>query len=162
MYVWRIEKLKAEMADRPLTDREVLPYLIAWAVLMEVVIALTTFLPSSVNVWDGLDAARGLLLTVLGTLYVFWQNGGSRGEYFLQRYFAVGWVVGVRWIAVFLLAMLVFYVALEALGSGSEDSTEWYDFVLLTAAEAGFYWRFGHHVQDLAKRSAAVASPSNV
>ena len=156
MYLWRIEKLKAEMAVRPFTDREVLPYLVAWLVLLEVVIVLTTFLPSSVNVWDGLEAASGLLLTVVGTLYVFWQNGGSRGEYFLQRYFAVGWVVGVRLIVGLLPAMLVFYVALEALGSGSEDSTQWYDFVLITAAEAGFYWRFGHHVRDLASRSARL------
>ena len=156
MYLWRIEKLKAEMAVRPFTDREVLPYLIAWLVLLEVVIVLTTFLPTSANVWDGLDAARGLLLTVFGTLYVFRQNGGASGQYLLQRYFAVGWVVGVRWIAGLLPAMLVFYVALEALGSGSEDSTEWYDFVLITVAEAGFYWRFGHHVRDLASRSALL------
>jgi hypothetical protein len=154
MYLWRIEKLKSEMAIRPLTDREVLPYLLAWAVLVEVVIVLTTFLAqSTANVWDGLEATGGLLLAVIGNLYIFRQNGGSSGKYFLQRYFAVGWVVGVRWIAAFLPAMLVFYVALESLGSGSEDTTQWYDFVLITAAEAGFYWRFGHHVRDLAQRS---------
>jgi hypothetical protein len=40
MYFWRVENLKSELASRPMTDREVLPYLVVESVLTAQAIAL--------------------------------------------------------------------------------------------------------------------------
>ena len=152
MYFWHIEKLKSEMAARPLSEREALPYLVVSVALNSAV----AFIPQTThNVWDGLGAASSVLLAVVGTIYIYRQNGGAEGQHFLQRYFAVGWVVSVRWFAVLILVTVAFYGTLAAVGADIE-STHWYDFLFLAVVEAVIYWRIGHHVRDLVQRATAA------
>lgn len=151
MYFWRIEKLKAQMAARPLSEHEVLPYLVVFLALSTVGGNIP---PATRNVWDALGAVWSVLLVVLGSIYIYRQNGGAGGHHFLQRYLAVGWVVALRWIVVFIVAAVACFGTLSALGADTE-STHWYDFLFVAAAEALLYWRIGHHVRDLATRTAA-------
>jgi hypothetical protein len=51
-------------------------------------------------------------LAVFGTIYLFHQNSGLTGTQFFQRYFAIGWAVGLRWLA----WMLPLYVLLLIAG----------------------------------------------
>ncbi len=152
MYFWRIEKLKTEMAARPLSERAALPYLVVDVVLVSAV----AYIPQTMlNVWDGLGAVCSVLLAAVGTLYIYRQNGGAEGQHFLQRYFAVGWVVTVRWLVGLILVLVAFYATLAAVGADLE-STHWYDFLLIALLEAVLYWRIGHHVKDLAQRATAA------
>lgn len=151
MYFWRIEKLKNELAARPLSERETLPYLVVFVGLS----AAVGYIPQTMsNVWDGLGAAWSIALAVVATIYIYRQNGGADGQHFLQRYFAIGWVVTVRWLAVLILVGVAFFGTLAALGADTE-TTHWYDFVFAALVEAVVYWRIGHHVRDLAQRAAA-------
>jgi hypothetical protein len=150
MYFWRIEQLKTEMAARPLTDREALPYLL-WNVTLTT--AVSCFPSTTFNVWDGVSAAFSVALVVLGTIYIFRQNGASKGQHFLQRYFAIGWVVGLRWIVALVIAGVPLFLGLESMGMLSEE-TSWHIFLFFTVAEVILYWRIGFHVRDLARRTA--------
>jgi hypothetical protein len=152
MYFWRIEKLKTKLAAGPLSEREALPYLVVYVALHSVIgyIPQTTY-----NVWDGLGAVRSVLLAALGIIYIYRQNGGGEGQHFLQRYFAVGWVVSIRWFAILLPAFFVFRGTLAAVGADRTNS-HWYDFLFIAVFEAAIYWRIGHHVRDLAQRAAAA------
>jgi hypothetical protein len=151
MYFWRIERLKAQMATRPLSEREALPYLIVFVGLSAAVV----YIPQTMsNVWDGLGAAWSVALAVVATIYIYRQNGGADGQHFLQRYFAIGWVVGIRWLVILVLATIAFIATLTALGVETEST--WYDFMFRAIAEAVVYWRIGHHVRDLANRTRAV------
>ena len=121
MYFWRIEKLKTEMAARPLSEREALPYLVVFVALSSAVayIPQTTY-----SLWDGLGGVWSVLLAAVGTIYIYRQNGGAGGQHFLQRYFAVGWVVVVRWFVVLILVAVAFYGTLaghHAFGKGSKN-----------------------------------------
>jgi hypothetical protein len=160
MYFWAVEDLKARMADRPLSDREVLPYLIAFVAIC----AATLFIADPISdLWRALDASLSVLLAVAGTIYIFRRNGGSAGEHFLQRYFAVGWVVGVRMFVIIVCVGFAFYLVLQAARIGT-DGTTWYEVVLHAATEALIYWRIGCHVGDLArwKKPAEPVRPDNV
>ena len=151
MYFWRIEKLKTQMAARPLSQREELPYLVVFVALS----AAAGYIPQATrNVWDDLGAVWSVLLAVVGSIYIYRQNGGPSGQHFLQRYFAVGWVVALRWLVVFIGACVAFYGTLAAVGADI-DNTHWYDFLFLAVVETVIYWRTGHHVRDLASRTAA-------
>jgi len=152
MYFWRIEELKAEMAARPLSEREVLPYLVVFVSLY----AAVGYIPQAfTNIWDGLEAFCSIALAVLGTIYVYGQNGGASGQHFLQRYLAIGWVVTLRWLVVFILAAVAFFTLMTVLGRETEETT-WYDFLFLAVVQAVVYWRIGYHVGDLAQRTRAV------
>jgi hypothetical protein len=152
MYFWRIEKLKAEMAARPLSDREVLPYLVVFVGL----VAALTFIPQPVtNIWDGFGAVWSSALAIFGTIYLYRQNGGAGGQHFLQRYFVIGWVVFIRWLVIVFLAGVAIFGLLAALGNELEETT-WYEFVFVAIVGAILYWRTGYHIRDLAQRTSPV------
>lgn len=140
------------MAAGPLSDRQVLPYLLVYVGMFTAV----SFIPATMtNVWDGLGAVWSVLLAVFGTLYIYHRNGGAHGQHFLQRIFAVGWVVAIRWLPVLFVAIVTLFAVLAALAVEATETT-WYEFLLVAAAEALVYWRTGYHVADLANRTKAV------
>ncbi len=95
------------------------------------------------------------MIAAIGTIYIYRQNGGAEGQHFLQRYFAVGWVITIRLLVVFFLVAVAFYGTLDAIGAETESS-HWYDFLFVAVLEAVYYWRIGHHVRDLARRATAA------
>ncbi len=155
MYFWRIDNLKSEMAARPLSDREVLPYLIAFVVLSAVVMSF----PHAVfNTWDGLSAALSIFLAFAGTIYIYLKNGGNKGQHFLQRYFSIGWVVALRLCAVVFVCAIAFFALLEfAFSKTITDATTWYEFLFYAVVEICYYWRIAHHVHDVSQRAAPVS-----
>ena len=150
-YFWRIHDLKASMVSQPLSEREVLPYLLLTLGLYAAIASLPT---QAFNLWDYLGAAWTVAITVLGIVYVYHRNGGSKGRDFLQRLFAIGWVVTIRWVVFLSLALLLFYISIEFWSVFEiEDETQWHDFAIIALAEIGLYWRMGFHVRDLAVAS---------
>lgn len=142
MYFWRIEELKARLAHGPLSEREVLPYLVLFAAIAYV----APFFPAeSMNVWDYLGASWAAALAVGGTLYAFRRNGGRAGANFVQHYLAIGWVVGVRWV-VFLAALFVVYLFLV----DPPQETTWHEALFFCIAELILWERIAHHIGDLA------------
>jgi len=151
MYFWRIEQLKDQLIARPLSDREALPYLLVFVGLT----AAIGFIPTEgLNVWDHVGTGLSVILTVLGTLWVYRQNGGADGHFFLQRYLAVGWVIGIRWVVGLVAFFFPLYFVLSLLSIES-DVTTWYETTILAAAELLLYWRIGSHVEYIASRASS-------
>jgi hypothetical protein len=148
MYIRRIEELKTKMASRPLSEREVLPYLVVSMVLCAGASYITQ---RELTFWDYLEAAWSIALAAAGTIYIYRKNAGSNGCHFLQRYFAIGWVVSVRWFVFLLPAGIAWYAALEIFGIPTEH-TGWHLFLFAAAAETIVFLMIGHHVRDLAQR----------
>lgn len=88
-------------------------------------------------------------MAAIGTIYVYRQNRGASGIHFLQRYFAIGFVVAVRSAAILTSVAIPFYVAMELLGAGGEATT-WQEFLFFAAAEIFLYERFGRHIREVA------------
>ena len=152
MYFWRIENLKTDLAGRPLSDREALPYLVVYVVSA----ALASSLPQMTsNGWDNLGAALSVTVALCGTIYIYQQNGGAHGQYFLQRYFAIGWVVTVRCLVIIVVLLIALFSTLEVLGLLT-DATTWYEVAFIAVAEVIVFWRIGRHVHDLSQRSTAA------
>ena len=150
MYFWRIEKLKSELAAHPMSDRDVLPYVVVDAVLKSTLTSITMAFPiSSYNIWNLLGTGWSIALAVLGTIYIFRQNGGVRGQQFLPRYFALGWVVGWRWFALYVsLIWLLMFVGII------EDETNACEFLVVVIAELLLFAWIGKHVRDVALATA--------
>ena len=137
------------MAIRLLSESETLPYLVVYVTWTTVF----SFVPDPFsNVWDTLSATFSAFLAVVGTIYIYRQNGGADGQYFLQRYFAIGWVVTLRWILIVTVSTVIFFTLLELANVSSEETT-WYEFLFVSVFEVIIYQRIGHHVRDVARRS---------
>jgi hypothetical protein len=138
------------MVARPLTEREALPYLVVFVLLS----TLVCYVPQSLaNIWDGLGVIWSLTLAVFGTIYIYRLNGGASGQHFMQRYFAIGWVVSLRCLVFILLISIIYFLTLDVLGTSSETTT-WHDFLLYASSESFIYWRIGHHVGNIASRAS--------
>lgn len=149
MYFWRIERLKREMVVRPLSESETLPYLVVYVTCT----TIFSFVPAPFsNVWDTLSATFSAFLAVVGTIYIYRQNGGANGQYFLQRYFAISWVVTLRLLLIGTITIIIFSILL-ALANVSLEETTWYEFLFVSVFEVIFYQRIGHHVRDVARRT---------
>ncbi|KAA1257226.1 hypothetical protein LF1_53750 [Rubripirellula obstinata] len=150
MRFWRIQQLKADMREHPLSDRESIPYLIAF-VLASLLPSLIVF--DDLNHWDLASDTGGLVITLAAIVYLFHRNGGSTGKHFLQRYFAIGFVTSIRCLAAF----LVFGIANAAFQDGLgilSDVTTMFDFMTIVACHLFLYWRIGIHISQIATWTA--------
>lgn len=109
-------------------------------------LVITIFPKPAPNQWDYLAFGWSVALAFAGTFYIYWQNGGSKGEYFIQRYFAIGWVVAVRWFAWVLPVGIVYYTVL---GDPEIEQATWHESVFFALCEPIFYWRTGYHIAAL-------------
>ena len=119
MYFWNIKKLKAQLIERPLTEREALPYVIAASLMYLLAFEILTYSYSAVSneavpygILDYISLAFTIAINILGTIWIFKKNKVNSENYFLQRYTALGWVVLIRIMVFFILAMILLFVTL--------------------------------------------------
>ena len=153
MFFWRIEKLKQQLAERPLSSRGELPYLVGFVALSTVAL----YIPyTEGQVPAAVDALVGTGVAVAGTIYVYQQNGGENAPFFLQRYFAIGWVVAVRFMAALIGLFAVYLIGLAVTGWDVPPHSEWYETSVFWVAEAILYYRVGFHARDISRRTHSV------
>jgi hypothetical protein len=153
MYFWNIEKLKTQLIEKPLTDKETLPYLIATITLLIAV----RYLPqvAQFNNWDYALLILELACVIVGSYWLYLKNKGDAGSHFLQRYFALGWVVAIR-VIVFSIPIVVVIVGIITymnLGEAFGETTNYLDFLFMLILELVIYWYNGKHLADLAAKA---------
>ena len=149
MYFWRIQALKQELVAGSLSDRQVLPYLVAWSAFSTLVLSLPN---GPQNTWDIASNGWSVFLAVAGTIYVYLRNGGIAGQDLLPRILTISWVVSLR-ILSGLTCIIVIYVGVADLVSEVPENTTWQEAVVFSLAETLVYWRTGHHISAVANAS---------
>ncbi|MEX0909795.1 MAG: hypothetical protein WDZ75_00700 [Candidatus Paceibacterota bacterium] len=148
MYFWNIQKLKSDLREKPLSEGESFKYL--FANLLVYSLAMIPFLEN--NIWDVYIFVIAVPLMLFGAYYVYRCNGGAGGTHFLQRYFSIGWVVGIRWLVLIALPVLVLYIIAQGMYSEIPDSTTLTDVVVYNSLAIAFYWLFGKHIKEVAQQ----------
>lgn len=162
MYWWKIQGLKKELSQGPLSEQAFFPYLLADVIL--VMLGDISF-PGEYNYTD-IDLIAGLLglvIAVLGTYYLYyWCNNGPSGENFLQRYFALGWVIGVRLLVMVMLpAFLILFFILAAREDYSGAMT-WGDVAFIAFLSILYFWRVGKHMKDVANQGKLASKETEL
>jgi len=152
MYWWNLRAAKRDLSARPLDSRQLLPYLLALVILETIVVEFAFLAPSSQDLGarQWFFASATVVVTVLGCLYVYRQNGGATGQRFLERFLVLGWVTGIR-VTVFVFFCflgILFLAELSPLLSGGLEN--WIDTVLGPFVFI-YYLYLGHHVGSLAR-----------
>ncbi len=160
MYFIKYQPLKRKLKERTLSDREALVYLVVYIFLLGLSFALSFAIPTGATdecsdadlaAWD--DEVFLLVfvcLPIAGIYYVYVANGGKSGFDLIQKYFVLGWVVGIRFLVVFLpLSVATILVSAQVLGNGCEDRIQFYpQYVVSTLGEIVYYQRLGRHIRD--------------
>jgi hypothetical protein len=93
------------------------------------------------------------LIVVLGLRAAYKANGGAEGPDFAGRLLALGWVLGVRLIVLWLV-LFTFLMVLVIVGAAANREPS--DFIIAASAvtfvllaSVVFFWRLAHHLKDL-------------
>jgi len=153
MYFWNIEKLKAQIIERPLTDKETLPYLILTLALLTAI----KYLPqhAEFNLWDYVLLFVEVTSIIAGTYWLFLKNKAEAGSHFLQRFFAIGWVASIRVIVfaipvMILLAVILIFTNANWLFAEASTFADSLFYIVLALV---IYWYNGKQIADVAEKA---------
>ena len=151
MYFWSVDALKEQLKAAQVPELDQFRYAFGYVT----VTALAEALPSPVadlNMWDTLDLILYVLVTIVGTIYCYRANGGRYGQRFLERYFGLAWVVGIRFAVQTLVPLFVlFLVGMHLFGAQAEVGSPYRTaFLLIVTAE--FYRRLARHIREVSTR----------
>lgn len=156
MHFVQYQPLKDQLKSRTLTERQSLPYLVAWscssALLFGYITWTSATIPTCYHLTDFVLDALTIGLAIAGVLYSYSKNGANSGFDFIKKYVVLGWVVSVRCI-LFLIPLLVIYIlGVSVLGETESDTscTTWADVAVFFFVEVAIYQRIGRHIADTA------------
>jgi hypothetical protein len=152
VYFWRIDRLKNELRAREVPARDVLGY----ATALLIVSTLPNFLPTGETSLTRTDVALIvvlILITVCGLWAAYRANGGAEGRDFAGRLLAIGWVLGLRLMVLWMVSLPLLFIIALATGAVKDKASDsairgsaW-TFMLITSLV--FYWRLTHHLRDV-------------
>jgi len=130
--------VRVELRAEEFADGEIAPYFFAYAILESV---MWIFAFGEANPWDIAASVASVVITVFGILYLKKKNGDTFGNGFLNKRFALGWVIGVRIILIVIpSAVALFAVATIIGGEGAVDPA---GALFVIMVEVLFYWWLG-------------------
>lgn len=154
MYFFNLEAAKRELLEGPLPADRILPYVIGFCLSISLSMeamrwsGTAAVLPSG---WSWLPLTSELLLTLLGTCYLYHCNGGAMGPRFLERWLVLGWVMAFRVLAAFILLLVPLFML-----AGATKLPWWSDLVGMVVLSGVLYWRIGAAFRDLRNLEQAV------
>jgi len=151
MYFWKIEKLKEDIRESKLTEKDrfiyALIYLVLGAIVMELMM-LTQI--ENGNVWDLINSVGNIIIVTLGTIYAYKANGSNNGSDFLGKYFSIGFVMAIRFLVYAIpLFLLLFVYYFYAFGEEEEIPTNYIDVIPFLIWYAVMYWRIYVHIKQV-------------
>jgi hypothetical protein len=109
------------------------------------------------------EVSRGQVAAVLGVVLIliaglqaaYRANGGAVGRDLAGRLLALGWVIGMRmillWLALILLVMVLAIAAAATRRELSGPTLEISAAVVILLANLVFFWRLAHHLKELSR-----------
>jgi hypothetical protein len=161
VYFWNLTALKRALSAGPLSNRAAFRYIIATFAAYEVLFEVTAYVGATP---DTVALIANVVILVFGSLVAYAANGGDHGIDFLGRYLALGWVLGVRFLAAIFLVMLAVMVVIAVRAysdpAAVENPTlvETYSTGLGIMAYGVFYWRLAVHLRALPARSEGASA----
>lgn len=154
MIIWRIGRLVERIGNRPLSSRELLPYVIASALLAALAFVATDWS----RPWDrddfeaAFDSATTLLagaISAFGIVACYRANGGASGIEFLDRLLAIGFVLFVRFVIVSAVTFVAWIYSTAIFHIQFRPSFEDLDLIFV-AVVALFWFRLRGHIRSVA------------
>lgn len=151
MYFWKIEALKEDIKNDRFSEKDRflygLIYIVLCAACMEAMMRLPIENP---NIWDAIGSFGNILISLVGTIIVYRFNGGAAGKDFLGRYFSIGFVVSIRFLALLIpmsAALFAYYV--YAFPDEAQIVSTPADTLLFAVWYALLFWRISKHISDV-------------
>jgi hypothetical protein len=156
MYWVAVKRLKQDLVERRVSEHSAFSYFLAVTIFDAFLINGVVTFPGEVtpNVVSIAQILTPVAIIIVATLLLYRANGGASGESFFIRYFALVWVVGIRFLP---LAIVVCAAWFKFVVFDAEDySPTWYDLAIWDGMYALYYWRVWVHFNDVRTRALAT------
>jgi uncharacterized membrane-anchored protein YitT (DUF2179 family) len=121
VFFWNIEGLKRELRHGPVPQPAAVGYILVTLLLYDAAAAM----PGAWNVGreqatgrDWIFYVLGLVTLGIGIYAAYRANGGVQGHDFAARFFALGWVVSIRLMALVIVPAFVVYAIISNIITG--------------------------------------------
>ena len=157
MYFINIKQLKEDIVNHEFREKDRFIYVFISIILYTIFTELS-FLASLESstiplITDYISSAGTVIITIMGTYYLYRANGGDSGEDFLGRYFSIVWVVSIRLMIPYIIVATTLIVIMST--GGNEIILE-IIFMLSTLIYyfAVYFCSYGHLVDIYKKMNA--------
>ncbi len=152
MYFWNIKKLNEELINDTLNQRSVFVYILIYVFGMELALETLNYFPlDEMNYYNYAESIIYLLIVFVGTCLTYYYNEGNKGSKFAERYFSIGFVVGVRVLVTYLPIVIVAIILFD--DEDEEIVTTWYEISVFLILMFIYYWRCIVHMKYVATKS---------
>jgi len=162
MYFWKIDSLKKDLIENGLSQKSLFIYILLYVLVAQVFAEFSYFFPAEAapGTMDYLQIAIDLIAIGIGTYLCYYANGANNGEQFAERFFSIGFVIGIRFMALLIPIMMVYGIIVGVIASTTEVDTEGTFMnasvlILIFSWIVAMYWRFIVHINDVAKSANA-------
>ena len=100
------------------------------------------------NLWDGIDSFLSIAVPVVGTVYAYKKNGGELGKDFANKYFSIGFVLGIRFLVYLILPMVILTIYWSIDNGNEETETTFVEIFILYTWYIYFYYQLGKHISE--------------
>lgn len=100
-----------------------------------------TFAYGDGTYWEKAGSIATVIITIFGVLHLKNQNQGSFGNGFLNKYFALGWVITIRLLLIAIPVAVILFALAVIVGGGEAVAPAGAIFTI--AFEVLFYWWLG-------------------
>lgn len=157
MYFWKIGRLKKQLVEQGLSKRQLYYYILISVVINAAVIEIMAYgAPKVATTWDYVFSLVNIGIAIIGTWAIYRANGGDNGVQFAERFFSIGLVAIVRFVAVTAPVMIALMIYLfpppETADSVPLSPTEVVMWALWYAAAYAYIVK---HVHDLQRPPTA-------
>ena len=146
MYLWKIKNLKQDIKENKLTKKDNLLYASFFSILY-----LGLLIQSIIQInslWNIEMVVLQVLISILGIIYAYVQNGAFKGQDFFKHFTSVGWVFLLRSLFFMSIGMLNLYVMTYLFGVEELFSAK-NAIIIAMVFELLLYWRIGSHIASL-------------
>ena len=152
MYLWKMGLLKKQLSAQGLTEKQLFAYIFVYVAISAIGVEFIGYLPQTpANMWTYAGSVINVIIPTLGTILVFRANGGGSGAHFAARYFSIGLVAMVRFIALLIpliIALVLYWVF--AFDLESDIPTTGVEVALFTGWYAMLYVYIAKNVREVA------------
>lgn len=158
MIFCNIKLLKQRLIEEGLSQQHLFIYIFVYILFTEVAIQGCGLLPpEELNKYDYMEIIVYLVAMGIGTYLIYRVNGGSKGKQFAERFFSIGFVVGMRFFVILISIMIILVVGKNQMGDIDLPAT-WYETIIYSCWSIAFYWRMIVHVKEVANTTRTCQS----
>lgn len=154
MYFINIKELKKDIVEKKFSEKDRFIYIMLYIGLSAILFELLISFPDDtiLTIYDYTASTISVLILLIGSYFIYKENGANNGEDFAGKYFSIIWVVSWRVVLAIIPLIILFliFISYQELALVYEEV---FLLILLTGMEFLIYYLSYKHTLDIQNKN---------